>query len=91
MTLRYKICLFAVKLFEDHGIKVDCAEVVSLSIYLVYDPGSNKHRPLEIIEEPNMLNRGQTELKSVKCHLNCCFIYFNELSINLNLNPWVSL
>ena len=34
MTLRYKICLFAVKLFEDHGIKVDRAELLSLSILL---------------------------------------------------------
>ena len=32
MTLRYKICLLAVKLFEDHGIKVDRAELLSLSI-----------------------------------------------------------
>ena len=33
MTLRYKICLFAVKLFEDHGINVDRAKLLSLSIY----------------------------------------------------------
>ena len=33
MTLRYKICLFAVKLFEDHGIKVDRAERLFWSIY----------------------------------------------------------
>ena len=32
MTLRNKIYLFAVKLFEDHGIKVDRAELLSLSI-----------------------------------------------------------
>ena len=30
-----KICLFAVKLFEDHGIKVDRAELLSLSIFEV--------------------------------------------------------
>ena len=35
MTLQYKICLFAVKLFEDHGIQVDRAELLSLSIYTV--------------------------------------------------------
>ena len=34
MTLPFKICLFAVKLFENHGIKVDCAELLSLSIIL---------------------------------------------------------
>ena len=34
MTLRYKNCLFATKLFEDHGIKVDRAELLSLSIYV---------------------------------------------------------
>ena len=33
MTLRYKICLFGVKLFEDLGMKVDSAELLSLSIY----------------------------------------------------------
>ena len=33
MTLRYKICLFAVKLFKDHGINVDRAEFFSLSIF----------------------------------------------------------
>ena len=32
MTLRYKICLFAVKLFKYQRIKVDCAELLSLSI-----------------------------------------------------------
>ena len=30
--LRYKLYLFAVKLFEDHGIKLDRAEFLSLSI-----------------------------------------------------------
>ena len=34
MTLRYKMCLFAVKLFEDHGINVDRAEILSLSILM---------------------------------------------------------
>ena len=36
MTLRYKICLFAVKCFEDHGIKVkvDRAELLTLSIFI---------------------------------------------------------
>ena len=39
MTLRSKICLFAVKLFEDHGIKVDRAELLSLSIVsIIYMP-----------------------------------------------------
>ena len=33
MTLRYKICLFAIKLSEDHGVKVDRAKLLSLSIY----------------------------------------------------------
>ena len=28
MTLRYKICLVAVKLFEDYGIKVDRVELL---------------------------------------------------------------
>ena len=32
MTLRYKIELFAVKLVEDHGIKVDRAEPLFLSL-----------------------------------------------------------
>ena len=32
MESRYTICLFAVKLFEDHGIKLDRAERLSLSI-----------------------------------------------------------
>ena len=32
MTLRYKICLFAVKFFENNGIKVDRVELLSLSI-----------------------------------------------------------
>ena len=32
MMLRYKICLFTVKLFEDHSIKLDRAELSSLSI-----------------------------------------------------------
>ena len=31
MTLQYKIYLFDVKLFEEHGIKVDRAELLSLS------------------------------------------------------------
>ena len=30
MTLRYKICLFAITLSEDHGIKVDREELLSL-------------------------------------------------------------
>ena len=30
MTLQYKIYLFTVKLFDDHGIKVDRAELLSL-------------------------------------------------------------
>ena len=34
MTLRCKICLFAVKLFENHVVKVDRAEILSLSIYV---------------------------------------------------------
>ena len=34
MTLPYKNCLFAADLFEDHGIKVDRAELLSLSIYI---------------------------------------------------------
>ena len=33
MTFRLMICLFAVTLFEDHGIKVDRAEFLSLSIF----------------------------------------------------------
>ena len=37
MTLRYKICLFAVKLFEDHGIKVDHAELLSLKYMYVVE------------------------------------------------------
>ena len=37
MTLRYKICLFAVKLFEDHDVKVDRAEFLSLSILFYYN------------------------------------------------------
>ena len=32
MTLQPKICLFAIELFEGHGIKVDRAELLSLSI-----------------------------------------------------------
>ena len=32
MTLRYKIYLFAVIFFEDHGVKVGRAELLSLSI-----------------------------------------------------------
>ena len=35
MTLRYKMCLLAIKLFEDHGIKVEHAELMSLSIYTI--------------------------------------------------------
>ena len=33
MILRNKMCLFSMKLFEDHGIKVDRAERLSLSTY----------------------------------------------------------
>ena len=33
MTLRYKLCLFAVKRFEDHDINFDRAERLPLSIY----------------------------------------------------------
>ena len=32
MTLRYNVCLFAVKFIEDHDIKLDRAELLSLSI-----------------------------------------------------------
>ena len=32
ITLRYKISLIAVKCFEDHGTKLDHAELLSLSI-----------------------------------------------------------
>ena len=32
MTLRYKICLFTITRFEDHSIKLDRAELLSLSI-----------------------------------------------------------
>ena len=32
MTLKYEFCLFAVKIFEDHGIKLDRAEHLSLGI-----------------------------------------------------------
>ena len=39
MILQYKISLFAVKLFEDHGINVDRAEILSLSIFM---SGTNK-------------------------------------------------
>ena len=35
MLLRHKICSFAVKLFEYHGIKVDSLELLSLSINVV--------------------------------------------------------
>ena len=42
MTYRYKICLFAVKLFENHGIKVDRAELLSLSVELGYDGSTSK-------------------------------------------------
>ena len=35
MTLRYKFGSFAVKLFEDHGIKLDRTELLSLSILVV--------------------------------------------------------
>ena len=35
MTLRYKICLFTIKLFEDHGIKVDRVELLSLRIFIL--------------------------------------------------------
>ena len=43
MTVRYKICLFAVKLFEYHDIELDRAELLSLSIFgniasLTYGP-----------------------------------------------------
>ena len=34
--MRYKICLFAVKFFEDHDIKVDRAELLSVSIHALY-------------------------------------------------------
>ena len=34
MALRYKICLFAVKLFEDHSIKLDHAELLILNLYM---------------------------------------------------------
>ena len=34
MTLRYKMFLFAVKVFEDFGINVDRAQLLSLSIVI---------------------------------------------------------
>ena len=39
MTLRYKKKIFAVKLSEENGIKVDRAEIVPLSIH-VYEEQS---------------------------------------------------
>ena len=33
--MQYKICLFTMKLSEDHGIKLDCAELLSLSIFTI--------------------------------------------------------
>ena len=32
-ALPYKLCLFAVKLFEDHDIKVDRADLLPLSMF----------------------------------------------------------
>ena len=37
MALRCKICLVAIKLFEDHGINVDRAELLSLGIYMYFN------------------------------------------------------
>ena len=42
MTLWYKVCLFAVKFFEDHDIKFDRAELLSLSIHV-------KKKPIKIL------------------------------------------
>ena len=36
LSLRYKFCLYAIKLCEDHGIKLDRAELLSLSIIVIY-------------------------------------------------------
>ena len=46
MALRYKICLFVVKLFEDYGINVDRAELLSLSILIFL-----KEHPIMILSK----------------------------------------
>ena len=38
MTLRYKSCLSAVNLFEDHGIKMDRAERLFVCLISVFRP-----------------------------------------------------